>query len=194
MIKTNIKKIVLSIVLFATPLMADYEFQTKSLIGIEGGYSSLGYEDGTTFNNVQGTTDLNNLGLKLGAETEDFRAFLSARYFHDASNKYDYLATAGLEIQYMFNVSKFFNIYLGANGGYAEIKFRSDTETFSRTITNPYYGGDIGTNIHLGDSVDVELGGRIMSIQGSNTMANRTYKIESVINAYASLIFKWQMD
>jgi len=194
MIKSNIKKIVLGVALLATPLMAGYEFQTKSLVGIEGGGSTLDYEQGTNLNNTQGSTGLANLGLKLGAETEDFRAFLSGRYFYDPSNRYDYMTTFGVEIQYMFNVSKAFNIYMGGNGGIANAKWREDGETFSRTISNPYFGGDIGTNIHLGKSTDLELGGRVMSIQATNTKNGTSSRINNIINVYASIIFKWKMD
>ena len=199
MIKINIKKIVLGIALLATPLMADYEFNTKSLVGIEGGASTLDFENGVNLNNTQGSTSIANLGLKLGAETEDFRAFLSGRYFYDSSNKYDYLTTFGVEIQYKFNVSKIFNIYMGVNGGFANAKFRGTDingveETFSRTISDPYFGGDIGTNIHLGNTTDLEIGGRIMSVQATNTKNSVSYRIGNIVNVYASLIFKWQMD
>ena len=199
MIKNNIKKIVLGVVLLTTPLIAGYEFNTKSLVGIEGGASTLDFENGLNLNNTQGSVGLANLGLKLGAETEDFRAFLSGRYFYDSSNKYDYLTTFGVEIQYKFNVSKAFNIYMGANGGLANAKFRGTAsngveETFSRTISDPYFGGDIGTNIHLGDATDIEIGGRVMSIQATNTKNTTSYRVGNIVNVYASLIFKWQMD
>jgi len=135
----------------------------------------------------------------LGAETKDFRVFLSGRYFYDSSSSYDYIVTYGAEIQYKFNVSKVFNVYMGANAGIANLAFRASGESFTRTISDPYFGGDLGVNIHLGDSVDWELGGRVMSIQADNirkdsTGVSKTYHVNEIVSAYTSIIFKWKMD
>ncbi len=200
--KNKIKSmLVASSLLLSSVSFANENFysQTKSLVGIEGGYSSLDYENGVKTNNTQGSVSLENVGLKIGAETEDYRVFISGNYFFDASSQYDYLVTYGLAIQYKFNVTKVFNIYLGANGGLMNAKVRAKgangiEETFSRTFSDPYFGGDLGANIHLGDSVDLELGGRVMSVQADNTINGRTYRIDNIIQAYGSLIFKWQMD
>jgi len=198
MIKNRIKKVVLGLVLTASSLMAldmdDYEFQTSSLVGIEGGYSALGYEYGTPTNNSTNRLWIGNMGLKLGAETKDFRVFLSGRYFYDSSSSHDYIVTYGAEIQYKFNVTKIFNIYMGANAGIANMAFRATGESYTRTISDPYFGGDMGMNIHLGDSVDWELGGRVMSIQADNLKNGKTYHVNQIVSAYTSLIFKWKMD
>ena len=185
-----------STLFIATLLSAEnsYEFQTKSLVAVEGGFGSMGYEDGTPTNNVQGSARLSNIGLKMGAETRDFRILLSGRYYFDSSNKYDYLTTAGAELQYLFNVSKHLNLYMGVNGGISNLKFRVPTETFSRSITAPYMGVDLGTNLHLGKSVDLELGGRVIRINDDSVQNGITYHIGNVVSAYGSLIFKWQMD
>ena len=196
MIKSKLKSFLFASALLATIVGAqemEYSTNTYSLVGIEGGYSSLDYEDGTRTNNVQGDESLGHVGLKLGAETEDFRAFLSGRYFFDSGSKYDYLITYGGSLQYKFNIHSAVNLFIGLNGGIANIKFRAKGETFSRTLQEAYVGGDLGTNIHLTKLMDLELGGRIMSIQGDNTINGRTYRIGNLINGYATLIFKWQM-
>jgi len=198
MIKNRIKTVVLGLVLTASSLMAtekfDYEPHTKSLVGIEGGYSALGYEYGTPTNNTINRIWIGHMGLKLGAETKDFRIFLSGRTYFDSSAKHDYIVTYGAEVQYKFNVTKVFNVYMGANGGLANMAFRATGESFTRTISNPYFGGDIGVNIHLGNSLDWELGGRIMSIQADNLREGKTYHVNQIISAYTSIIFKWDMD
>ncbi|SFV61219.1 hypothetical protein MNB_SM-4-955 [hydrothermal vent metagenome] len=197
MINTGLKTIILSLVLLGSTLSAgtsSYEPNTKSLVGLEGGYSSLDYESGVNLNNSQGDTGLANLGLKIGAETRDFRVFLSGRYFYDSSSRYDYLTTIGGEIQYKFNPSKAFNIFLGVNAGLANAKTRIEGESFSRTFSDFYVGGDLGTNIHLGKATDLELGARVMSIQSTNTKNDVSYRIGNIVNVYASLIFKWSMD
>jgi hypothetical protein len=170
-----------------------YDTYTYSLVGIEGGYSSLDYENGVKTNNVQGDVSLAQLGLKLGAETKDFRAFVSGRYFYDSGNDYDYIVTYGGSLQYKFNIAKSMNLFLGVNGGIANIKFRADGEDFSRTLQEPYVGGDIGTNIHLGKKMDLEFGARVMSIQGDNTIDGVTYRVNNIVSGYGSLIFRWQM-
>lgn len=202
MIKSRFKNVLLGTMLAASSLMAEIsenEFMSSSLVGIEGGYNALGYEYGTPTNNSINRTWLGHGGLKIGAESEDFRVFLSGRYFYDSSRDHDYIVTYGAEIQYKFNISKVFNAYMGANAGIANMAFRASGENFTRTISDPYFGGDLGINIHLGRSVDWELGGRVMSVQADNTKDNgsgtlKTYHVNQIVSAYTSIIFKWQMD
>ncbi len=192
MINNKLKIAGLSILLSVSSLAA-YEFQTKSLVGIEGGYNNLPYENGTSINNEQYSAKVGHAGLKLGAETEDFRVFLSGRYYMGESS-YDYIATYGAELQYKLNATDIMNFYIGANAGVANMKFRASGESFSRTIQDLYLGGDIGTNIHLGEDTDLEIGARVMSIQAENTKNSVTYRIGNLVSGYASIIFKWQMD
>ncbi len=194
--KNKLKKMVFSLALLGSTLsvadMSSYEPDTKSLVGIEGGYSRLDYNKDT-----QAITSVRlvNAGLKLGAETQDFRAFISGRYFYDSSAKYEYLTTFGGELQYKFNVSKVFDLFLGVNGGYAFLRFDTGDGFGPRSVASPYFGGDIGGNVHLGKKLDLELGGRVMSIQAThNSVAYGDYNIGNIVNAYASLIFKWQMN
>lgn len=197
MIKNRLKKTLISIVLVGTSLMAENSesaYATTSLLGIEGGYSSLGYENSTSASNKDYNAGLANIGLKIGAETKDFRVFLSGRYFNDTDDSFSYITTYGGEIQYKFNVSKKFNLFIGVNGGIASMKFKAPAETASRTISDPYLGGDLGLNIHFGDSTDLEFGGKIMSIQATNTKNNVSYLMGNMVTGYASLIYKWKMD
>jgi hypothetical protein len=192
----KIKSLLVVTSLFITTLMAqdlNYNEYTYSLVGIEGGYSSLDYENGVRTDNTQGDVILSHAGLKIGAETQDFRLFLSGRYFFDSEKEYDYIVTYGGSLQYKFNIAQFMNLFLGVNGGIANMKFRAVGENFSRTLQEPYVGGDIGTNIHLGKSIDLEFGARVMSIQGDNTIDGVTYSIGNIVSGYGSIIFKWQM-
>ena len=197
MIKNNINKIILGVVLTSTSLFADIstdEFETNSLVGIEGGYSTLDYENGTNAISEQYDVKIAHAGLKVGAETRDFRIFLSGRYYFDSSKDYDYIATYGVELQYKLNVAEAMNFYIGANAGIANMKFQVNNETFSRTINDPYIGADLGANIHLTKALDLEIGARVLSVQAENTKENVTYNIGNLITGYTSLIFKWQMD
>ncbi len=202
MIKNKLKTIVLATTLIASSLVAsdsEYSFNSYSLVGIEGGYSSLDYERGSSLNNTQERVGVAHAGLKLGAETDNYRVFLSGRYFYDSGDTYDYITTYGVEVQYKFNVSKKLDFFIGGNGGLANMKFKGVDasgvkETFSRTLQSPYFGGDIGANIRLADSTVLEFGGRVMSIQAENTKNATTYRIGNIVSAYASIIFRWKMD
>jgi len=197
MIKNKIAKVTLGVALTSASLLTNLsanEFQTNSLVGIEGGYSVLDYENGTSLNNEQYDVKVAHAGLKVGAETEDFRIFLSGRYYFDSSNDYDYIATYGVELQYKLNVAEAMNLYLGASTGVASMKFRAESESFSRTISDPYVGADIGANIHFTKTLDWEIGARVISIQAENTRNSVTYNIGNLVSGYTSLIFKWQMD
>jgi hypothetical protein len=194
MLKNKMKNIVLGVALTATSLLAnssDVDFETKSLIGIEGGYNSIDYVyDGE---NSPGTTSLGSVGIKIGAETKDIRIFLSTRYLIGTENDYDYIATYGGEFQYKINPSKMLNFFIGFNAGVANIQYTPPKGKY-RTLNSTYIGGDIGTNIHLDKSVDLEFGARIMNVQDTNTIDNIEYKFNNIVTGYASIIYKWKMD
>jgi len=194
MIKNRMKMIILGVALTATSLFADIsdnEFNTKSLVGIEGGFNNVDYVyDGSS---SPENTHLSSIGLKIGSETRDFRIFLSTKYLNDSGNKYDYIVTYGGEFQYKFNAFDFMNFFIGLNAGMANIRFIPPVGSYT-TISSPYYGGDVGMNIYLGNSVDLEFGGRVMSIQKTDTINNIDYRFNKIVSAYASLIFKWDMD
>lgn len=194
------KKIISGIagMLLVSSLMAQqssdsYVFNSESLVGIEGGYSAFDVEK-----NQAGTAAKitkyrkGEIGLKIGAQTENYRLFLSVRNYFVSD--YDYFVTYGAEVQYLFNFSKVANFFVGLNGGILDSRFKVGTEPASRALSDPYYGGDIGFNIHTGKYVDIELGGRIMASQASNTKSGITYKFNNIATGYMSLIFRYQMD
>jgi len=171
----------------------EFQFQTWSLVGIEGGYTSFDVEKNQA-NTPAEITKYNKgeAGLKIGGQTENYRLFLSVRNYF--LSDYDYFVTYGGEIQYLFNFSKFANFFIGANGGVLDARFKVANETQTRTLSDPYYGGDVGFNIHATKSVDIELGGRIMTTSAENRKNGITYKLDNLITGYASIIFRYQMD
>ncbi|MFA6192698.1 MAG: outer membrane beta-barrel protein [Sulfurimonas sp.] len=187
-----IKKIVLAYAVLGGSLSAG-GFGDKSLIGIEGGYGSMGVERTAPAEAALSSEHKSgHLGLKIGAESENYRLFLSSRYFNNSD--FDYITTYGVEGQYLFNLSKSANLFIGINGGMANMKFMIDNESFSRTISDSYYGGDFGLNLHASESIDVELGTRIMDFQFENRKNGISYRFESMVSGYASVIYKFQMD
>jgi hypothetical protein len=202
MIKTKLSKIILIATLMITSsVLADNTYEisdTHSLVGVEVAYGSIDY-DVQNSSVVPATyltksNKLGNIGLKLGAESEHYRVFLSARYFNNRNNDYDYITTYGAEADYLFNFSSNANFFVGVNGGVAYLKLNVAGEAFSRTASNSYYGGNIGLNYHSTKDVDLEFGSRIMLIDAINTKNNITYTFNNITSLYFSVIFKYQMD
>ncbi|MEA1893386.1 MAG: hypothetical protein U9N33_11860 [Campylobacterota bacterium] len=198
--KNKLNKIIVSALFVASSLVAqstDASFYNSgySLVAIEGGYSSLDVEkSGVAIPTTIQKYDMYSGGLKIGAQGENYRLFLSARYY--GADDFDYAATYGVEAQYLFNFSQLANFYIGVNGGIISMRYLPDSYgAVTRTLNDPYIGGDLGFNIHLGESVDLELGTRFLSLSASNSQTDRpTYVFDNMITAYASVIFKFKMD
>jgi len=193
MIGKLIQKTLVVVSLLGTTFTGVQAQQTKSLLGIEGGMSTLRADTYITGYEIK-QSSMGHFGLKLGAEGENFRVFFSARnYLPDGENK---LITAGVEAQYKFNFSKPVNLFIGANAGsaYIEVGPSSDGAYPGTNVTTPYFGGDIGLNYHASELVDLELGAKYMLVDKSVTQGQITYDFRDLTSFYASVIFKWQMD
>jgi len=166
---------------------------TNSLFAIEGGASSLRAQTNAAGYEIQ-KNSMGHFGLKLGAESENYRVFFAARnYFAASENK---LLTAGVEGQYKFNFSNAANFFIGANGGtaYIEVGPSSDGVYPGTKVTTPYFGGDVGFNFHASELVDLELGAKYMLTDTAVTQGTVTYNFRDLTSVYGSVIFKWQMD
>ena len=197
MIRNRLKIAVVGLLMTLTSLSADNYFDGTSLAGIEGSYGAMNSELSYAANPAaynQKMTDLAGLGIKIGAESESYRIFLSGRYYADMRDEYEYIATVGGEVQYIFHNTAKNNIFIGVGAGLANMKFAIEVESFSRTLSDPYIGGDIGMNFHMRKYLDLEMGVRVISIQAENSRNNVTYRLNTIANAYASIIYKWQMD
>ena len=197
--KNSLSKVVLAAMIATVPLAADnYSYDTYSLFAIEGGVTNVDIERDDAGNIDVNKEALPNIGMKIGAQGNDFRAFVSARYYN--GDDFTSLMTLGGEIQYMFNFSKHANFFIGGNAGqaYINVGADSDNDIPSMDVTSTYYGGDAGFNIHATELIDIELGAKYMALDVDENRDNSVgtpvnYKIDSMITAYASVIFKWQM-
>jgi len=187
--KNKLSKIVFSTFLVTGSLMAQSIDNTYSLVGIEGGYNSVDVDMGESSNSKH---KMPYAGLKLGAQTDEYRLFTSVRYF--SGDDFDYITTYGLELQYLLNFSKSVNFYFGINTGIANIKYSPVNGEKYRTTSDGYFGGDAGISMHLSDTTDLEIGLRYIDIGASNTIKNVTYTFNSMTHGYASLIYKFQID
>lgn len=169
---------------------SDYKVDTYSLVGFEAGYGSISIDDNAGGTDITTTHKFPHAGIKIGAESEDYRLFLSVRYFN--ADQLEYLTTYGAELQYMFNFSSFMNFYIGINGGMANSKIIA--AGVARTISDTYIGADIGINMHLKKSIDLEIGVRTMNINAKNTIGDVTYIFDNITTGYVSVIYKYKMD
>lgn len=192
MIKNRLSKALVAAAMCSSAAMADTViYPDYSLIGIEGGMTSINSDISTTSHSI--TKTVQNIGIKIGAESYNYRIFLTADYYTNPDSSYDYVGTYGGELDYLLNVSTKMNLYIGVNAGIANMKFKAPNETTKRLISNPYYGADAGLNFHASKLIDLELGARLMMLDATNTKNNVTYTFNNFVTGYASIIFKYEM-
>jgi hypothetical protein len=195
-VKKILNKLIVTSLLVTSATYAnssDDKYYSRSLVGFEGSYSSFEIKDTSATKKKE---NFGAVGIKIGAETKNVRMFLSARNGFMGNENYEYSSAFmyGAELQYMINIDKMANFYFGANIGKVNFKF-DDLDENKRVYTTQYVGGDVGFNVHLDDSLDLELGGRLMTLSDSQHTLNAvTYTFDDIITGYMSLIFKYQMD
>jgi len=189
--KNRFTKIVLVASLLSMPALAVADEYT-SLVGIEGGYTNVDAQAsaGALSKDIE-DSGLGNVGVKIGAESKDWRIFLGARYY-DAKD-FSKLNTIGVEAQYKFNFAKEANFFVSGNVGKAFMRL-SDGVNPAVNTNSTYYGGGAGFNFHATQLFDLELGARYMRLSDSVNQGGITYDINSIATAYASVIVKFQMD
>jgi len=191
--KKTLNKVALASLILTSSLVANTFDNIHSLVGIEGGYSSLDVEKNVIGTSAQLTNyNMYHGGLKIGAESDHYRFFLSGRYYN--ADDFDYATTYSAELQYMFNISKSVNLYIGGEVGIMDIRFSPANEAFTRTLSEMYFGGSAGLNVHVTKTVDLEFGIRALNMDATNTINNVTYTFDNIVTGYASVIFKFQMD
>ncbi len=189
----KIKSLVLMLLLGLTPMFGEskiFDKKSYSLIGIEAGYNSFDVYamDKSGASIFDKKTNFSHAGIKIGAQTQDYRLFLSARY--NKINNFDYAYMIGVELQYLINISKEINFFLGVNTGMADMK-HADKDGFVRSISDSYFGGDLGINFHLDETMDLELGVKLIELSATNLKNDITYTYDSIVTTYISIIFKF---
>ena len=196
MIKNKLGKAVLVAAMLSSAVMADTViYPDYSLIGIEGGYTSINSDVDDNINHTSKAVNksVENIGVKIGAQSYNYRIFLTANYYTNPDSSYDYVGTYGGELDYLLNVSEKMNLFIGVNGGVVNMKFIAPNETSKRLIADPYYGADAGINLHASKLIDIELGARLMMLDAVNTKNNVSYTFNNFVGGYASIIFKFEM-
>jgi hypothetical protein len=126
-------------------------------------------------------------GLKVGATNDEYRVFLSARTLQ--VDDFKNANTLGAELQYLIPIGSRFNAFLEANVG--KIGMKTDTSAAQRDISTYYYGGGVGMNMAITQSIDLELGARLMYMNYTHTLGTVAYNVDSLVQGYTSIIFKF---
>jgi len=140
----------------------DYIYNTDSLVAFESGYSFF-----------DSNSDA-NVGLKIGAQTNNYRVYLNANEIQ-VSKSIDQ-ALFGTQIEYMFNFSKIASFYVGADLGYAK---RSD-----KTDYNSYIGAEAGFDFHIDKRFDIQAGARSIKVKD----------LDTTNSAFMAVVIKYDMD
>jgi len=144
-----VKKIVIALLctVLGSSLYAD---ESKGFMGLEVGYASV---DGDIFTGQKHTGEAEEFGLRLGAQTNEWRSMFVFDYFN--SDDDDQTVEKGfLMIDYFFldsDIDTVVRPYMGANIGYAN--YESTLVDESGLI----YGGQVGIALRAGSSVDIDL-------------------------------------
>ena len=143
--------------------------ESVGFIGIEvGGALIQGDTTGTIFGEVNHKGKGVSFGVKLGAQNEQWKSSVIIDYFNSDDDDQMY-ERAMIQVDYFIAPTMFatsaFRPYIGINGGYLNYESTAINEN---GIT---YGGDIGFNVGVSDSVDLDLTYRY-SIAGPHEFDN----------------------
>jgi len=185
--KRKIRLCLSVLLLLATESMAD----VKSLVGLEVGFGQVNIKS----DEIQQAEDITETvplaGIKIGAQSDSYRVFLDAHYYF--TGDFEYISAYGVSLQYLFNFSKKANFFLGLNTGFLDAEYK-DKNSVTRTFSDTYIGADAGLNYHLNDMIDFEFGARFMDVNEENIKNGVTYTLDPIINGYASVIIKYDLD
>lgn len=186
--------LVSSALLLSTLNAKELQPNKSSLLGIEMGVSNIKSET-TTNRSFTSQDDLvGQMGIKIGAQTKEYRLYFNLNYYTDNSEFYDYLITYGVSGEYMFHLLPVVDFFLGLEGGMASADYKLQNENFSRSLSDFYAGANMGLNLPINNDFDVELGGRILVLNIDNTKNNVTFTHKRISTLFATLIYKYQMD
>jgi hypothetical protein len=165
------------------------EWDAKGLIGLELGGGVVNVKQVMSNDIVvsDDTEGMGSFGLKFGGESENYRAFLEARFIGEAD--YDYIGTVGASIQYLIRTGETFNIFMGINGG--QLYSRATENDIEYTNSDPYLGVDAGVNFDFTENLGLELGARFQKVLTSN---DDPFMVDYIAQGYAGIIFKFTGD
>jgi len=149
-----VKKIVIALLctaLSSSLYAGDQSFGSKGFMGLEVGYGSV---EGDIFTGQKQTSDAAEYGLRLGAQTEEWRTMFVYDYYKSDSDDDQTVQKGFLMIDYFFvdsDIDTVVRPFIGANIGYA--RYESTLVEADDFI----YGGQVGVTMRASESVDIDL-------------------------------------
>lgn len=192
------KKIILftllSLSLYASEAYLLENRTDKSLIAFEGGYSNFSLSK-TTSPNKDVSEQAFYGAFKIGAQSESHRLYLFAKYFH--VKEYDYANALGAELQYLQALNNTFGLFFGLNSSL--INLRANSDEGKREFSVPAFGGDFGLDVDVSKLIALQFGAKYTPINVVNTKLNSAkkevkYSLDSMMNFYMTLAFKFNLD
>jgi len=128
--------------------------ESVGFIGVEVGGAWIQGETGGFFGEANHKGSGASLGVKLGAQNEQWKSSVIIDYFNSDDDDQTY-ERAMVQVDYFIAPTTFatptFRPYIGLNGGYLNYESTGVNES------GMTYGGDIGFSVGVGDSVDLDL-------------------------------------
>ena len=146
------------------------KFSSERLLGIDVGYNNINFSKNSNDKSVRGP----ELGVKIGAQNDEWRTMLSGNFFTKDGHKYQ---------KVMLQIDRFvweslyeknsivFKPYLGTHIGWLRY-----TDQLSLTDSSLVYGGEAGLAWNVLDEVDFDL-----SYHYSVTDSDKIDDISSVV-------------
>jgi len=186
--------LVSSALLLTTLYAKESQPYKSSLLGINIGVSNIKSETTTSSSFSSQDNLVGLMGIKIGAQTKEYRLFFNLNQYSDTSDFYDYLITYGISGQYLLHLSPSVDFFLGLEGGMASADYKLENENFSRSLSDFYLGTNIGLNIPVNEDFDIELGGKVLVLNTDDTQNNTTFTHKRISTMLVSIIYKYQMD
>ena len=147
--------------LIGTTLYAGkYNTSTKSFIGLEVGAATV---DGDRSNGFKHQGSAVEYGVKLGAQSDEWRATFSLDYFNSTTDDQTVQKGLGMIDYFFFTSDSEMNIrpFIGANVGYGRY------ESTLVDATGLVYGGQAGVVVGVRDNIDIDLSYRYTLFQST---------------------------
>lgn len=148
-------------------------FASEGFIGIEGGYASI---QGDTFTQLDYESNDVLMGLRLGAQNDDFRSTISFNYY-DSDEQNVELALLTVDHFFLGQTEKAYRPFVGLAFGYGN--YESDFVEESDFV----YGGQIGVDYRINENVSFDLGYRYLLSSAD--------ALDSVGNAFLGINYRF---
>ena len=149
-----VKKIVMVLLstVLGSSLYAENVSTAQGFIGLEVGYATVQGDVGGFFPELDREGDGVEYGIRLGAQTDEWRTILAFDYYDDSDNDQNVEKGYLMVDYFLFQDSESaFKPFIGLNVGYAN---------YESTLVEDngfLYGGQAGVVVNVAESIDLDL-------------------------------------